>query len=761
MIESISIANVATYGSTPQIMSGLCRFNYVFGANATGKTTISRIVADAPRFPSCKLTWRGGTAMQTMVYNQDFIDRNFNQSTELKGVFTMGEQHIDTLRKITNAKAEIDAQTAKIETFTRTLQGDDGQGGKRGELAALESDLNDKCWAQKKKHDATLQGAFEGYRGSEEKFKGKILQEHASNVATLLPLTDLERKAASIFGSNPVAEKLIPNIDTSPLVTHEAAPILKKVVVGKDDVDVAAMIKRLGNSDWVRQGRPYYEANGRVCPFCQQQTTDAFAQSLNEYFDESFLIDSKAVTDLADSYAADAARVQRQLSAILAMPNKFLDVEKLKTEQDLLASKIAINMQRLAGKKTEPSRVVDLESHGNVIAAITTAIAAANKLTREHNAMVANLSAEKRTLTAQVWKFVLEELKVDLAAYSTKRAGLDKAIAGLTAQTSTAASEKARLTTEMRALEKTTTSVQPTVDTINDLLRSFGFNSFSLSKAVKGTSYKMVRGDGSDAKATLSEGERSFVTFLYFYHLLRGSDSESGMTTDRIVVFDDPVSSFDSDILFIVGSLIKELLDDVRSGKGHVKQVFVLTHNVYFHKEVTFNPRRPRDQAMGEETFWIVRRPASLSMLERHPMNPIKTSYELLWSEVRNPNRSKLTIQNTLRRILENYFKILGGVDLDRLCVKFEGKDRLLCKSLCSWVHDGSHYAHDDFFVAIDDAMVDAYLRVFREIFEKHEQIAHYNMMMGEAARAETPESPTNGLNSTPVPLRSTGEVQP
>jgi wobble nucleotide-excising tRNase len=75
------------------------------------------------------------------------------------------------------------------------------------------------------------------------------------------------------------------------------------------------------------------------------------------------------------------------------------------------------------------------------------------------------------------------------------------------------------------------------------------------------------------------------------------------------VVFDDPVSSLDSDILFIVSSLIKALFDEVRQGTAHIKQVFVLTHNVYFHKEVTFNARRTDRNAMrSEETFWVVRK---------------------------------------------------------------------------------------------------------------------------------------------------------
>lgn len=213
---------------------------------------------------------------------------------------------------------------------------------------------------------------------------------------------------------------------------------------------------------------------------------------------------------------------------------------------------------------------------------------------------------------------------------------------------------------------------------------------------------------------------------------MKGSDSESGITKDRVVVFDDPVSSLDSDILFIVGSLIKGLFDEVRTGAGHIKQVFVFTHNVYFHKEVTFNPKR-HEEAMNEETFWIVRKPAHVTKIEKCPSNPIKTSYELLWSEVRSPDRSNLAIQNTLRRILENYFKILGGVDPDEITGMFEGKEKLICKSLFSWVNDGSHYAHDDIYVSIDNSTVENYLNVFRAIFDKAGHFAHYEMMMGDA----------------------------
>ena len=730
MIESISISNVATYDSTPVVIQGLSKLNFFYGANGTGKTTLSRVIADETKFSGCNIRWKAGTQLPSLVYNSDFIEKNFNQPTELKGVFTLGEQQVETLEKIAKAKEEVRQLTNVIQSVTRTLQGDDGNGGKKGDLVRLESNLKDKCWAQKQKHDAKLQGAFKGYRNNQNAFKDKVLQEAAEISAAPLTLQELEKKAESVFVTTLTTESPVTSIDETILLTHETDAILEKRVIGKKDVDIAAMIKKLGNSDWVQQGRAFYEANEGDCPFCQQKTDEVFAQNLNEYFDEAFMNDSKAIDELATNYATEAKRIQQELVSIIASPSKFLDVEKLKADQELLNTKITLNNQHLTDKKREPSQIVKLESLSNAFKAIKTSIDDANAQVVKHNEMVTNLAHEQKTLTAQVWRFVIKELEVDLDQYRREKDNLEKAIKEMNKTLTDKSNEKNKKEAEIRELEKQATSIQPTVDGINSLLSSFGFQGFKLEKTASGPYYKLVRLNGSDAKTTLSEGEKTFVTFLYFYHLLKGSYSDSGTTTDRIVVFDDPVSSLDSDVLFIVSSLIKALFEDIRENKGHIKQIFVLTHNVYFHKEVTYNSKRT---APIKERFWVVRKSGLVTTIDYYENNPIKTSYELLWGELRKPDPKSLTIQNTLRRILENYFKILGDINFDELCKMFDGKDKLICKSLCSWIHDGSHYALDDLYVSIENKTVDAYLGVFRAIFEKSGHGAHYKMMMGDS----------------------------
>jgi len=729
LIEGIKIAGCASYSVEGQWLTELRKINFIYGANGSGKTSISRVIADPANHPTSTIRWANERPLECLVYNTDFMERNFRSN--LPGIFTLGEHDAAVLDQIDQTRKKIAEIEHDISARDIVLRGNDGASGKLGDRSALRENIVNECWKLKNRYDADFQSAFTGVRGSRARFCDEILSQWASNRATLHPLDDLKKRAAVIFEKGIARESTIRVPDGVELTRLEALPILVKKVVGQGDVDIAGLIDRLGNSDWVKQGIDYFGKSTPKCPFCQQDVHADLAKHIGDYFDDAYDRDIADIARLVTSYEAASVAYLQALNQISQARSRYLEADQLADLVERVTARLALNQQHIARKQKEPSAVVTVEDNTDLFAEVRAFLMAANAAINAHNRAVDDIGNQKTLLTSEIWKYLLEEAKSVLNTYHSSKTAVDAAINGIEASLITKRGDLATARQTLRDLEKGITSVQPTVTEVNALLASFGFRGFKLATAGdQGNLYEIVRLDGSNAVRSLSEGEKTFVTFLYFYHLIRGSVSESGMTSNRVIVFDDPISSLDSDILFIVSSLIKRVFELCRTKNSMIRQVFVLTHNIYFHKEVSFDPERKRERRT-HETFWIVKKIDDISTLETFDHNPIKTSYELLWSEVCNENRSSLTIQNTLRRILENYFKILGNMDKDKIIEKFEGREKVICASLFSWVNDGSHSTHDDLYVSTDAATVDAYLGVFKRIFEETGHTQHYHMMMG------------------------------
>ena len=129
------------------------------------------------------------------------------------------------------------------------------------------------------------------------------------------------------------------------------------------------------------------------------------------------------------------------------------------------------------------------------------------------------------------------------------------------------------------------------------MLADTGFQGFILrEKEDTPNVYEVIRTETGKVAENLSEGERNFIAFLYFHQLVLGSLEADSVVRDKIVVIDDPVSSMDSSTLFVVGALVRDMIaicnpDYVTKEhpKDYIKQLFILTHNAFFHQEVTYN----------------------------------------------------------------------------------------------------------------------------------------------------------------------------
>lgn len=731
MIKSISIKNVASYDKEGIQITDLKKVNFIYGTNGCGKTTISNYLQqlDDPEFASSSLVWENGLSINLLVYNKNFREKNFTGN--IKGVFTLGQATKEEIETIEKKKDELKSLKEDGISKNNTIE------NKTKEKKGLEDDFREDTWTKVyKKYEPSFKEAFAGFM-KKDSFKTKILDEYSKNALPLLAYDELNEKAKTIFGKIPVSIPLIPDLNFGRLVEIEDNCVWQKKVIGKSDVDIANLIQELNLNDWVNEGRSYLRENN-VCPFCQKETIDEdFRKKLDNYFDKSFVDDTKSIKDLSEEYEQLATNLLNELD-ILETSEKEKETTKINIQSfsaylKTLHSQVISNKELLHNKNKEPSRDIKLISLNEQLNSIAKLISIANEEINKHNAIVNNFAKEKENLINSIWKYLVEGYKTEIQDFTNKRNGLQKGIDALSKERDELRKKYQNLDSEIKELGKNVTSVQPSVDQINKTLQSFGFHNFSIMPSVtEKNHYQIQREDGAIAKDTLSEGEITFITFLYYLQLAKGGTSEENVNDERILVIDDPISSLDSNVLFVVSALIKEIIKNIKEDIGSIKQIILLTHNVYFHKEVSFIDGRTKK--CNKTHFWILRKQQNTTTVQSFLMeNPIQSSYGLLWQELKSDDISSIiTIQNIMRRIIESYFKLLGKYGDDDLIGKFDNKEEQeICRSLICWINDGSHGVSDDLYVELQDRTVENYKKVFRDIFilTKHE--GHYNMMMG------------------------------
>ena len=731
MIESISIKKVATYDDPGVQIIDLKKVNFIYGANASGKTTISNYLYNSTDtiFENCTLAWKNSQELKTLVYNKEFRLRNFGKG-KLGGIFTLGEATTDEIKAIEEKTETLKLIKAeglkKRDTLTIQTQ----------KKETLESDFKEFCWTKiYKKYETIFKEAFIGSL-NKENYKNKLLQEFASNTAVLVTFDELKEKAKTIFGEVPQNITSINTITFDRIIAIENDPIWKKIVVGKADVDIAKLIQKLNINDWVNQGRNYMQ-DDETCPFCQQQTISKdFKKQIESFFDETYLNDIKSIKELKHEYISLTQNLINELNSTEANQKDFrntkLNVDKYSAYLKTLISQNAVNSEFLNNKVKEPSRSIELVSLGEQLGLIAELIINSNAEIKKHNDIVANFNVEKGNLIKSIWKYIIEEFRTDIAKLNTDSRGLQVGIVALDDQIKAKLDEYRLLDAEIKRLSKNVTSIQPTINEINRILKSYGFTNFEIVPAIEEGFYQIQRENGTIAETTLSEGEITFITFLYYLQLAKGGFSEETVNEERILIIDDPISSLDSNVLFVVSTLIKEIIKDIKSDLGNIKQIILLTHNVYFHKEVSFIDGRTK--TCSKTNYWILRKNDSVTNIQPFLMsNPIQSSYELLWQELKSERlNSSITIQNIMRRIIENYFKLLGKYGDDALIHKFENKEEQeICRSLICWINDGSHSINDDLYIELQDRTIENYKKVFKDIFVSTNHVGHYNMMMG------------------------------
>ncbi|MNW38746.1 hypothetical protein D3C74_158200 [compost metagenome] len=711
---------MATYNELGITMDDLKKINFIYGNNGSGKTTLSEYLRKPEFHPNSSMEWHGRD-LKICVYNRNFVNENFRMGNSIKGIFTLGRESVELQSQINELKEKIKQHDEAIIKISGTISERTTELDKNAEV------FKDSCWEIKKKIDLDFKESIEGVRNSRDKFMAKFLEEAKNNTRDLRSLEELIKLKNSLYE---LKGETIKKSDTILLERRvEVDSIFSQKIIGKEDVDIARLITKLQISDWVKQGQTSIKEADGVCPFCQQELPPLLEEKLNLYFDQTYIENVHRLEVSSKKYNEKGENVIIQIESLLGFSkSEFTNKHKIDSKLQLIKSKFEENKLLIENKIKEPSRSIELVKIEELISDINQEVVDSNQKIDAHNKLIENIKNEKENLSKDIWRYIIELNNSNYQTYVKKIEEIEKVLSGLRKSNLQKTHYKNQFVQELFTKQQQVTSVDHSVSEINNILHSFGFRSFRLASSTEKGSYKIVRENGEAADNTLSEGEKTFITFLYFFQLLKGSNEIQDIHAEKIVVIDDPISSLDSSVLFMVSSLVRKVMFEIKDDLSDIKQLFVLTHNVYFHKEVTFNQGK---KSFGQATYWILRKNDDTTTIEPYSQNPIKTSYELLWKELRNPNNHNyVSVQNIMRRILENYFKFFGDTSIDDLENEFDNEEKMICRSLLSWINDGSHSISEDLYVESNLDVVSRYLSVFKSIFEKKKHDAHYRMMM-------------------------------
>ena len=385
-----------------------------------------------------------------------------------------------------------------------------------------------------------------------------------------------------------------------------------------------------------------------------------------------------------------------------------------------------------------------------------------NTLIEANNAVVAAGPTKKAEYTDSVFSLLAFMLKDIVAAYRKSESEMQIELDTLDTEIAAHNASLDGIKTLLQTLRSKTVETETAKDSINRMLWDSGMRGFSLEpKPGVDNVYEVRRPDKTIAD-NLSEGEKNFIAFLYFYHLVLGSDSADSDTREKIVVIDDPVSSMDSGSLFIVSTLVRQMIEICRNNADNrnpvasgnfIKQIFILTHNAYFHREVSYSYVTKYDYA----SFYLIRKIGTKSTIkmcddvdpneptQRMNINPVKNSYAALWDEYREV-KSGVPLMNVIRRILEYYFLQLCGYEGSKLRQvilvqgKAEGRFKdaagndddekfQLASAMLAYINANTIGMSDGMDYVEDCLNVDECRSVFEMIFDAMDQKQHYEMM--------------------------------
>ncbi|MBU6196492.1 MAG: AAA family ATPase [Cyanobacteria bacterium REEB446] len=722
MIKKIKMNGVACFASDSSIEIELAKNNLFYGLNGSGKTTISRFLdyGNKDNFKNCTVEpdLFQNQDFKIFVYNEDFIQKNFLSSNTLDGVFTLGEDNVEaekTIQAAQNSLRIIEAEKEKKLEDKRLLQEDFNK--KKGQI-------KDDIFRSKKIIERKHRELYEllESKNSKETFYEKVSNtQRSENIVK--DFKELNEEAGLLATSDNVHKKkleLISQEISNELAQIDSSSLFQEIIQASGDSYLQDLIKKLQNSDWVRQGLDKYLASSeKKCPFCQQKIDLSIHQELEKVFDQVYTSKIQDLRGHLEQYKKNNDEILRLIDVSEKSNPDLQQVPSYLTAKDRLEKALSKNISILQEKIVSPHQSLAMQSLENLIKDFNKELSNQNQRINNFNESISNRSEKRKELIICLWQTIRNEHDSEIQSFNKEEQeykGKDSQLSSKIKELDNQIQQKKRIIEDN---QNKITSITPSIKSINNKLESSGIQGFEITE-YSFNHYKIVRDNDSNDQSvfkTLSEGEKTLISFLYFLELIKGNIKNQSQidSSKRIIVIDDPISSLSHNLIYEIGCLIKkEVL------KNDFAQVIIFTHSLFFFHEFT-----KRDQKDNKCNKYFRVAKDSFTKITEISSRQIRNHYEDYWftlREYKKTNCQSVLIPNAIRNILE-YFRDF---------VRLEDWSGKIPDSLNRLIDRESH-SDDVNIYGFRDTDYDKLLEDFEDVFKKIGHEPHFISMMGDS----------------------------
>lgn len=665
MISSIEISGYATYKKSVKFdftagKTNPSKLAVIYGQNGTGKSTFTKLVRERIENPSSSspvvISHNMGDSFveRVLIYDKKFVSENFEASETQPGLFSLGNTSIETEKHLKEEENRCIAVKEKLDNILQELD----------ELEKKRSDnkkeLKDELFEIKRKYEnSKLRFCLDGVRGSKDALLEKILTLNATE-SDGVTVDMLEKQAAVTQSSD------APALPDAYLEENkvETDPIWGQAIVPIGESCYKKVIDQLGSHQWIKQGIKYAEQINGLCPFCQQDLSSNTIDKLKIIFDRTYERSRATLEVLKNQYQQYETgwrRIREEWDSFVEKCG-IDSIRSMTTEMTRNINRACAvceeNSRLIAGKLKKPELVITLTSTNPYIDTYRSQF--------EEIKSVYKRVTDNKEISDQFWKIMRNKYDPRIQAYYDALKTIESDIENKSKIRRDLQDEHKSLCSNVAQIKAQLYSYEYPVQEINNTLEELGIQGFSLTvDEVNGVKkYRIVRdGDVSDVYRSLSEGEKTIITLLYFCGCFK-SKKDILRKDNVVVILDDPVSSLSANHLYNICQIINErLLKDDKNGQNY-DQVILLTHSIFFVYEIEKVVKRSMSiyyllsKSEGQSEATILKNGFSISL------------YDSYWDELCKIKSNKNQILappqtfNIMRNIIERFFGFIERDDL-------------------------------------------------------------------------------------------------